>query len=135
MLKFLGEKNMIRNALIALYILVVLGISATAKAQMSVNPVFGEQQTLQTQTFIGEVAMTADQEFYLVVSPTEYYKLEANIDLFDFNGQKVAVDAVKIMHLNGPVLGASSVDPLPGRGEQTEAAPVLVVLLISGVAN
>jgi hypothetical protein len=135
MLKFLGEKNMIRNALITLYILIVLGISATAKAQMTVNPVFGERPTLQTETFVGEVAMTVDQEFYLVVSPTEFYKLEANIDLFDYNGEKVAVEAYKIMHLNGPVLGASSVDPLPGRSEQAAAAPVLVVFEISGVVN
>ncbi|MGZ5280250.1 MAG: hypothetical protein ACXWC9_09920 [Pseudobdellovibrionaceae bacterium] len=135
MLKLLSEKNIIRNALITIYILVVLGISATAKAEMTINPIFTEYQTSQSEMFVGEVAMTIDQEFYLILSETEFYKLESNVDLFDYNGQKVEVEAVKIMHLNGPAIGASSVDPLPGRSETAVAAPVLVVFQISGVAN
>ncbi len=138
MLKLLGEKNIIRNALITLYILIVLGISATAKAEMSINPVLTDSTAVapvRTETFVGQVAMTADQEFYLIVSTTEFYKLESNIDLIDFNGQNVEVEAYKIMHSIGPAFSASSVDPLPGRGEQAVAAPVLVVFGISGVAN
>ncbi len=135
MLKLLGEKNIIRNALITIYILVVLGISATAKAEMTINPIFTDHTPVQTQNFVGQVAMTVDQDFYLVVSDTEFYKLESNVDLFDYNGQQVAVEAVKVMHSIGPAVSASSVDPLPGRGDQAVAAPVLVVFGISGVAN
>ena len=102
---------------------------------MSINPIFTNHQPVRTESFVGEVAMTIDQQFYLIVSDTEYYQLEANIDLFDFNGQKVSVEGYKIMHSIGPALSTSSVDPLPGRGEQAVAAPVLVVFGISGVAN
>jgi hypothetical protein len=135
MMKILGEKNIIQNTLITIYILIVLGLSATAKAEMNINPVFTDHQAVQTETFVGQVAMTVDQNFYLIVSDTEFYQLESNVDLIGYNGQQVAIEAYKIMHSIGPATHASSVDPLPGRGDQAVAAPVLVVFGISEVAN
>jgi hypothetical protein len=137
MLKLLNEKNFIRNALIAAYILIVLGISATARAEVSIQPIFTDLAPVTTESFVGDVAMTVDQDFYLIVSETEFYKLESNIDLIDYNGQKVSVEAVKVMHAIGPANpAASSLDPLLGEGnkEFAVAVPMLVVFGISEVA-
>lgn len=128
-----SQANKIRNALITIYILVVLGISATARASMTIDPIFTDHEPVQTQTFVGEVAMTPNQDFYLIASETEVYQLEANIDLFDFNGQRVAVEALELKHSIGPVDDSFSLDPLPGNG--AKAAPVLVIFGISRAAN
>ncbi len=133
MQKILSQKNFIRNALITIYVLVVLGISATARATI-VEPVFAGHPGA-SRTYVGEVAMTPNQEFFLIVSENEYYQLQAKADLFGFNGEKVAVRGYEIKRKIGPVENGSSLDPLPGNDDVTEAAPVLVVFGISGVAN
>lgn len=135
MQKILAQKNFIRNALITIYILVVLGISATARAQMTINPIFSDYKPVSSQTFVGDIAMTPNQDFYLIVSETEVYQLEANVDLFDYNGQHVAIEGYKLKHKNSPAHNTASLDPLPGNDDSAAAAPVLVVFGISGVAN
>lgn len=128
------KKNFIQNALITIYILLVLTFSATARAQMGIKPIFTDYKPAATQTFVGNIAMTPNQEFYLVVSEEEVYQLAANIDLTEYNGQEVEIEGMKITHKTGPAPLALSLDPLPG-SEQAEAAPVLVVLGISGVVE
>lgn len=135
MQKILSQKNFIRNALITIYILVVLGISATARAQMTINPIFTDYKPVPSQTYVGEIAMTPNQEFYLIVSDKEFYQLEANIDLNEYNGQQVAIEGYELKHKNGPAADTASLDPLPGKDGKAAATPVLVVFGISGVVN
>ena len=122
--------TLVRNVLITLYILVVLGFSATAKAENITFPIFTDHQQMQTQNYTGEIAMTVDGEFFLVVSEDKFFKLMSNSDLTEFNGQQVAVDGIELMHKVGPVLELQSVDPLPNSAQE-KAAPVLVVIGIS----
>lgn len=122
--------TLVRNILIAVYILAILGFSATAKAENVTFPIFIDHQEIQTQAYVGEVAMTVDGQFFLVVSENKYYELMSNSDLSDYNGQKVAVDGVELKHTVGPVLQLQSVDPLPNSAKE-KAAPVLVVIGIS----
>ncbi|MEZ0391328.1 MAG: hypothetical protein ACAH59_03870 [Pseudobdellovibrionaceae bacterium] len=130
-----SQANLIRNALITIYILIVLGISATARANVTIDPIFTDFKPAPTKTYVGEVAMTPNQEFYLVVSEAQVYRLEANVDLFDYNGQKVAVEASELKHLTGPEGESFSLDPLPGSDSHSVAVPVLVVFGISGLAT
>ncbi len=135
MQKTRSSKYSIRNILIALYVLVVLGFSATARAQMEIKPIFVDYKPAQAQTFVGNIAMTPNQEFYLVVSETEVYQLAANIDLSEFNGQLVAVDAYKAKHNSSNFARSSTLDPLPGDDREAKEVPVLVIIGISEIAN
>lgn len=135
MQKILSQKNFIRNALITIYILVVLGISATARAQMTINPIFTDYKPVSTQTYVGQIAMTPNQEFYLIVSETEVYQLETNVDLMDYNGAQVAIEAYELKHKTSPTVETASLDPLPGAEKTSKAHRVLVVFGISEVAN
>jgi hypothetical protein len=134
MKRILIEKSFIRNALITIYILAVLGFSATARAQMTINPIFSDYKPVPTQTYVGEVAMTPNQDFYLVVSETEVYRLATNVDMQQFHGQLVEIEAYELEHKTGPVSNLS-MDPLPGNESPTAAVPVLVVFGISEVVN
>ena len=130
-----NQANLIRNSLITIYILIVLGISATARANVGINPIFTDYKPVETQTYVGEVAMTPNRDFYLVVSETQVYQLKSNVDLFDFNGLTVAVEAHELKHSIGPVDDSFALDPLPSNEKRAEAAPVLVIFGISEVAN
>ncbi len=134
MAKILSGKDFLRNALITIYILIVLGISATSKAAMTIDPIFTTHAQVQTQNFVGELAMSADQKFYLVVSNDEYYELQANIDLIDYVGQLVQVEGYELKHKVGPVVLTASLDPLP-ESNHISGAPVLIVFGISEVVK
>ena len=134
MKKILNQKTTIRNALIALYVLIVLGFSATARAEMKILPIFVENGKVQTESYHGEVAMTTDGLFYLIVSEVEFYQLAANIDLMDYNGKAVEVQGVEVQHKTGPVRQIMSKGPLPVDLKRKQAAPMLIVLGISELA-
>lgn len=135
MTRILSNKNFLRNTLITLYILVVLGLSATARAQMSINPVFGGHEQVQTQVYTGQIVTSDDSRFYLIVSRSESYELLANIDLADYFGQTVQINGYELKHKVGPVLRTASLDPLPEGNKLLGAPPLLVVFEISDVAN
>jgi hypothetical protein len=131
----LGKKNLVRNTLITIYVLAVLGISANAKAEMEIKPIFTGYKPAISQTFVGEVAMTPDQDFYLIVSEQEVYQLAANIDLTEFNGQSVFVQAFKSKYKSSETQKVGFLDPLPESDKEALAAPVLVVIGISEAAQ
>lgn len=134
-MKNIFEKFNLKAVLIAAYILIVLMISAVSKAQVSVDPVLGEKPAMAISVVSGQVAMTPDYEFYLVVSKNEYYQLATNIDLSPFNGQFVAIDGVKVMSKTEPSSSFNTVDPLPRASEAEGVVPTLVVLGIRELAN
>jgi hypothetical protein len=130
----LEKKIMIRNALITFYILIVLGFSATARAN-TIMPIFVDHEQVKTQVYAGEIAVTVDGDTYLVVSETEYYRLESNIDLKEFNGLAVEIEAFELKHKVGPVFEVASVDPLPGFKAENGVTPVLIVFQIQEIAQ
>lgn len=134
MTTILSNKNFLRNALITIYILVVLGISATAKAEMSINPVFDKREPIQTKTYVGQVIMADDSHFYLTVSRSKSYELLTNIDLAEYANQTVEINGYELKQKVSPVSGTASLDPLP-EGNELPGAPLLVVFGISDVAN
>lgn len=102
---------------------------------MSVDPVLIGHSTVQSSEFVGQVAVTVDQSFYLVVSDTEYYQLASNIDLNEYNGQVVRVTGVKVLPNVEPSASSIAMDPLPRAQVEEGTTPVIVVLDISGLAN
>ena len=77
---------MIRNILITVYVLVILSISATSRAANDIMPIFVDHETVQTQTYEGEVVFSVDGDAYLILEDSRYFRLAANIELNDFNG-------------------------------------------------
>jgi hypothetical protein len=134
--KLMENTNLIRNALITVYVLVVLGFSATAKAQMSILPVFpNTNQHVQIQSYVGQVAMTTEGDFYLVVTEDTVFQLQSNLDLSQFNGSMVSVDGYEIKHKVKPVVELASLDPLSGSRDEATVAPLLVVFGISEISQ
>lgn len=132
--KFMGNTNLLRNSLITIYVLIVLAFSATAKAQMKIMPISNTPVQVQIQSYVGQLAMTLEGQFYLIVSEDKVFELQSNIDLSDFNGMIVSVDGYEVKHKVGPVAELASLDPLPRNNEAT-VAPLLVVFGISEVSN
>lgn len=124
-----------RNILITIYILIVLGLSATAKAEIRILPVISKDKIAAKQ-FTGEIAQTVDQEgqayFYLYVSDEEIYELESEIDLTSLNGAEVTLLAVELKHKSGPVTPIAYLGPLQ-ETQSEKLAPVLVVLKIQEI--
>jgi hypothetical protein len=136
--KFGGRSdNRIRNFLIGIYILVILGISASARADFSVDPIFGKVPQAEIQLFRGEVALTFDGTSYLVVSENEFYELASSeqIDLTQYNGQQVLVNGFELKHKSGPVITTQALDPLDGAVGEKRGAHVLIVFEISEIAE
>lgn len=126
-----SKSQWIRNSLIAIYVLFVLGLSATARANPSLMPIFVDQPPVETNFYQGQVAVTLDGQSYLVVSDNEFYSLTANFDISEFNGMEVIIEAHEILYRVGPVIEVQSLDPLQDAISRRQPAPVLVVLGIT----
>lgn len=109
----------VQKVLIGLYVLLVLGLTATARA--------GE--LAQVQTLRGQVVMAVDERFYLVSEDeTSAVELRANEDLSPFNGHVVNVIVEELKHKVGPVYETLSTDPLQMDEEKLPVVPVVFVL-------
>lgn len=109
----------VQKFLIGLYVLLVLGLTATARA--------GE--LAQAQTLRGQVVMSVDERFYLVSEDeTSAVELRANEDLSPFNGYVVNVIVEELKHKVGPVYETLSTDPLQMDEEKLPVVPVVFVL-------
>lgn len=136
MQKFLNDKNLVRNTLVTVYVFIVLVFSATAKAQMTIMPILDKGHAqIQIQNYVGEVAMTVDGQFYLVINENQAYELKSNVDLAPFNGLMVSVDGYELKYKVKPVVELASLDPLPGNIDETTVAPLLVVFGISEISE
>ncbi|QDK36163.1 hypothetical protein [Bdellovibrio sp. NC01] len=112
---------MIRNALIAIYILVVLAISAVARAGvLPNNAIEGEEitaselQNYNFKTHVGEVVALADGSLVLVTAQQNVFVLKAQSDLTGYVGSKVMISGIELDQQLAPSYGLDSVDPLPG---------------------
>ncbi len=132
---------MIKNALIAVYILLVLAISAVARAGVLPNKAISDDQIIGAEssnynyeTRVGEVAVLADGTFVLVLDAQNTILLQSDFDLTPFIGSKVMISGIEQEHLITPVYGSYSVDPLPGMASGNKAI-VFVVFGISEVTQ
>ncbi|MDG0814854.1 hypothetical protein [Bdellovibrio svalbardensis] len=112
---------MIRNALIAIYILVVLAISAVARAGvLPNNATQGEEitsselQNYNFKTHVGDVVALADGSLVLVIDQQNILVLKSQMDLTPFVGSKVMMSGIELDQQLAPSYGFDSVDPLPG---------------------
>lgn len=131
-----GKK--VRNILIGLYILVILGISASARADVSIYPIGGESRRVEAHNFNGELTVTLDGVAYLIINDKEFYELAPAVDGLDlsaFNGMQVVVNGFELKHKSGPVISVQSMDPLDGETVDKRVAPVLIVFGISECAE
>ncbi|WP_413583087.1 hypothetical protein [Bdellovibrio sp. HCB288] len=130
---------MIKNALIAFYILLVLAISAVARAGVLPNNAIDGAEVTDSSNYnystrVGEVAVLADGTFVLVLESQNTVLLQSDFDLTPFVGFKVMISGIEQEHQLAPNYGSHSVDPLPGMvfGSKTV---VFVVLGISEVTQ
>ena len=81
-LNFMNFSNdKLRNSLIVAYILIILGVSATSRAQVSILP-YPQPGNVQVVEFEGYVAATLDGSYYLIISEEEFFEIASeNIDL------------------------------------------------------
>lgn len=129
------RRKSVRTTLIGLYILLILGLSASARADYTIfpqppRPTLGMQN--QLQNFSGEVAVDEDGRVYLVTTDEMTYELRSSVqDLAVFNGQNVEVIGYEVKYKVGPVYQFQSVIPLQIDEEKLPVAPVLVVYNVS----
>ena len=132
---------MIKNALIAVYILLVLAISAVARAGVLPNMATQGDEITGTdssnydyKTRVGEVAVLADGTFVLVLDAQNTILLQSTFDLTPIVGSKVMISGIEQEHQLAPAYGAHSVDPLPGMTSGNKTI-VFVVFGISEVTQ
>jgi hypothetical protein len=111
----------IRNALIAFYILAVLAISAVARAGVLPNNALDSEsansdlQNYNYKTHVGEVVALADGSLVLAIDDQQsFLVLKSQMDLTPFVGSKVMMNGIELEHHLAPNIGYETVDPLPG---------------------
>jgi len=124
---------MIRNILITIYILVILGISATVRADYRILPVTGDEAQA-TQLYKGEVAVTIEGTAYLVMSDDQVFELKSQEDVTSFNGQLVLIKGFENKYKIQPIEMLDT-DPLLDDQHSQKAIPVLTVLKITEITE
>ncbi|WP_374076654.1 hypothetical protein [Bdellovibrio bacteriovorus] len=129
---------MIRNALIAVYILVVLAISAVARAGVLPNNAQGEEltsselQNYNFKTHVGEIVALADGSLVLAMEDQQsFFVLKSQMDLTAFIGSKVMISGIELEHQLAPNFELETVDPLPGFGSGNKT----VVFFVFGISE
>lgn len=129
---------MIKNALIAVYILVVLAISAVARAGVLPSNTQGDDfsaseiQNYNFKTHVGEIVALADGSFVLAMTDQKsYFVLKSQMDLAPFVGFNVMISGIELEHQLAPTYELDTVDPLPGIGSGNNA----VVFFVFGISE
>ena len=141
------QQKRVRTALIGLYVLIIIGLSATARAEDSSNWKVFPHPPKQTQSvaayvtdshlgnqdqlesFVGEVLVTVDGRCFLMNGESSY-ELRSVEDLTSLNGFMVDVIGTEIKHKVGPVYKLQTVTPLQTE-EGLAVAPVVIVHNVS----
>lgn len=118
---------MIRNALIAVYIIAVLAISAVARAGVVSN---SDLQNYNYKTHVGEVVALADGSLVLAMDDQQtFFVLKSQMDLTPFVGSKVMMSGIELEHHLAPNIGYEVVDPLPGFDSESKS----VIFFVFGI--
>lgn len=121
------KQRRIRNVLIGLYVLLILGLSATVRADDTKVHFYPIQQA-GLQSFQGQILV--DQGHVLLATDKGAYELRGRIvgQLVDLNGTHVLVTGFEYKHRVGPVVHAASFNPLQDDADMSLAvAPVVFV--------
>ena len=129
---------MIKNALIAIYILVVLAISAVARAGVLPNNARGEDfatselQNYNFKTHVGEIVALTDGSLILAMEDQQtFFVLKSQIDLTNYVGSKVMISGIELEHQLAPNFELDTVDPLPGFSSGNKT----VVFFVFGISE
>lgn len=125
------QQKRVRNLLIGLYVLLIIGLSASARAsEMGIFPQPPKQTQSESnqelQSFIGEMVVTLDGRAFLMDGQTAY-ELRSEEELSQFNGYMVEVIGVEIKHKVGPAYQLQSVTPLQTADGGLSVGPVVIV--------
>lgn len=113
------KTTVIRNTLIAIYILIVLAISAVARAGVLPNTAMNEEmntsdvQNYNFKSHTGDVVALADGSLVLVIDQQSFVTLQSQIDLTPYIGSKVMMSGIELEHQLAPNYELDVVDPLP----------------------
>lgn len=127
---------MIRNALIAIYILIVLAISAVARAGVLPNTALNEGNISEAQNYnfkshTGDVVALGDGSLVLVINQQSFVTLQSQIDLTPYVGSKVMMSGIELEHQLAPNFELDVVDPLPVISSGNKA----VVFFVFGISE
>ena len=127
---------MIRNALIAIYILIVLAISAVARAGVLPNTALNEGNISEAQNYnfkshTGDVVALGDGSLVLVINQQSFVTLQSQIDLTPYVGSKVMMSGIELVHQLAPNFELDVVDPLPVISSGNKA----VVFFVFGISE
>lgn len=130
---------MVRNALIAVYIIIVLTISAVARAGVLPNNAQGEDlvssgelQNYNFKTHVGEIVALADGSLVLAMDDQQtFFYVKAQFDLTPYIGSKVMISGIELEHQLAPNYELDIVDPLPNINSGNKA----VVFFVFGISE
>lgn len=132
----LRRQTVIRNTLIAFYILAVLAFSAVARAGVFQNnaqdfgPAEVDLQNYNYKTHVGEVVALADGTLVLALEDQQnFFVLKSQVDLTPFVGSKVMMSGIELEHQLAPNIGYEIVDPLPGFDSESKS----VIFFVFGI--
>ena len=124
---------MVRNALIAVYILAVLAISAVARAEvrgnMIINATTADLQNQNIKTYVGEIVTLDDGSFGLVNEAQQFLALRSQVDMTPYIGFKVMVRGIELEHQLASAKDFGTVDPLPS----FESGSKSILFLVFGI--
>lgn len=128
------QSKSIKRLLIATYILVVLGISAAAKADVSALPVFGNGQ-FHASSLVGQLIYSTEGAPYLFLNEDTAILLKSRLDLTPYHGQVIEVVGIDLKNNGGPVYEVSSQDPLQRRQDSGTGTSVFFVFKVKEVSQ
>lgn len=123
------KNSYLSKILIALYVLIVLGFSAAARANTD-KTLFEVKNVDTAMHLTGELVVTLEGRPYLIMADNKYFALIAESDLTDLNGVQVEVIGFEPKHKVGPVVELMSMDPLLDDVSAPRFDPVFVVLKV-----
>ena len=131
---------MFKNALIAIYILLVLAISAVARAGVFPNNATQGDETsdslgqkLEFKTHVGSVVVLEDGSLVLSINQKLHFILRSQSDLTSYIGSKVMISGVELDQQSSLSYEIDSKDPLPRVSSQVDNLVTFFVLGISEV--
>jgi hypothetical protein len=129
-----------KNALIAFYILLVLAISAVARAGVFPNNATqGDEnsdsstQKLDFKTHVGSVVVLEDGSIVLSIDQQNHFMLRSQSDLTSYIGSKVMISGIELDQQSYLSYESDSKDPLPRINSQVDNLVTFFVLGISEV--
>jgi hypothetical protein len=129
-----------KNALIAFYILLVLAISAAARAGVFPNNATqGDElsdsstQKLDFKTHVGSVLVLEDGSVVLSINQQNHFILRSQSDLTSYIGSKVMISGIELDQQSSLLYESDSKGPLPRINSQVDNLVTFFVLGISEV--